>query len=131
MKTIACLDLTEPEDNKGLVDHLSGKDFFDVATFPTSKFEITGTQKLAQADKDGNNYNIMGNLTIKDVTKNITIPANVTMDSSKFTAKSKFNIDRTEFKVEYKSGKIFPDLKDKAIGDIIEFDLNLVASPKK
>jgi polyisoprenoid-binding protein YceI len=102
-----------------------------VAKFPTSKFEITGAEKLAQADSLGNNYKIMGNLTIKDVTKNITIPANVSMDSTQFTATSKFNIDRADFNVQYGSGKFFKNLGDKAIGDIIEYDLNLKATPKK
>ncbi len=131
MNTIKDLDITEADGAAKLVGHLASPDFFDVAKYPTSKFEITGAEKLAQADSLGNNYNIMGNLTIKDVTKNITIPANVTMDSTQFTAASKFNIDRTDFKVEYGSGKIFPKMKDKAIGDIMEFDLNLKATPKK
>lgn len=131
MNTIKDLDLQDADGAAKLVGHLTSPDFFDVAKYPTSKFEITGAEKLAAADSLGNNYNIMGNLTIKDVTKNITIPANVTMDSTQFTAASKFNIDRTDFKVEYGSGKIFPKMKDKAISDIMEFDLNLKATPKK
>jgi polyisoprenoid-binding protein YceI len=131
MTTIKDLDLSEKDGNGKLVGHLTSPDFFDVAKFPTSKFEITGAEKLAQADSLGNNYKIMGNLTIKDVTKNITIPANVTMDSTQFTATSKFNIDRADFNVQYGSGKFFKNLGDKAIGDIIEYDLNLKATPKK
>jgi polyisoprenoid-binding protein YceI len=131
MKTIKNLDLTDVEAAGKLIGHLGSADFFDTEKYPTSKFEITGAEKLAQADSSGNNYKIMGNLTIKDVTKNITIPAKVSMDPTEFTATSKFNIDRTDFKVEYGSGKIFPKMKDKAIGDIMEFDLNLKALPKK
>ncbi len=131
MKTIKVLDITEPEDNKSLVDHLSDGDFFDVTKFPTSKFEITGSEKMAEADSAGNNYKIMGNLTLKDITKNITISANVTMDSLQFSATSKFNIDRTDFGIKFKSKKFFPDIKDKALGDIIEFNLNLKATVKK
>jgi len=131
MNSIKDSDLPDEKAKGKLVGHLASPDFFDVAKFPTSKFEITGTEKLAQADSAGNNYKIMGNMTIKDVTKNITIPANVTMDSTQFTATSKFNLDRTDFKVEYGSGKIFKDLKDKAINDIIEYELNLKATPKK
>lgn len=131
MKTIKDVDLPD-EDSKGkLVSHLGGPDFFDVEKFATSKFEITGVEKLAQADEKGNTHKIMGNLTIKDVTKNITIPANVNMDANQFTATSKFNIDRTDFGVNYKSGKFDAKIKDKAIGDVIEFDLSLKALPKK
>lgn len=129
MSTIKDLDLTDAKQNGGLVGHLTSPDFFDVAKFPTTKFEISGTEKLATPDSLGNNYKIMGNLTIKDVTKNITIPANITMDSTMFSATSKFNIDRTEFGIQYGSGKFFKNLGDKLINDIIEFDLVLKAKP--
>lgn len=131
MKTIKNTDLSEENGNSKLVEHLMGADFFDAEKYPTSKFEITGSEKLASPDSSGNNYSIMGNLTIKDVTKNITIAAKIEMDSTQFTATSKFNIDRSEFNVQYASGKFFKNLGDKAIGDIIEYDLILKATPKK
>lgn len=131
MKTIKDADITDADDNASLVEHLSSKDFFDVAKFPNSKFEITATEKMAKPDSAGNNYKIIGNLTIKDITKNITIAANVTMDSTQFTATSKFNVDRTDFGLTYKSGKFIKNIGDKAIGDIIEFDLKLKALSKK
>lgn len=129
MKTITVEDLTDEETNKKLAGHLASPDFFDVEKHATSKFEITAVEKLQAADAEGNNYKIMGNLTIKDITKNITIPANVNMDENQFTAKAKFSIDRTEWNIQYGSGKFFKGLGDKMINDAIEFDLNLVAKP--
>ncbi len=129
MKTITVEDLTDEESNKKLAGHLASADFFDVEKYATSKFEITGVEKLQTPDADGNNYKIMGNLTIKDITKNITIPANVSMDENQFTAEAKFSIDRTEWNIQYGSGKFFKGLGDKMINDAIEFDLNLVAKP--
>jgi polyisoprenoid-binding protein YceI len=131
MNAIKNTDLTDATANGKLVGHLGSADFFDVAKYPESKFEITGAEKLAQADSLGNNYKIMGNLTIKETTKNITIPAAVTMDSTRFSAVSKFSIDRTEWNVQYGSGKFFKGLGDKMINDAIEFDLNLNAIPQK
>lgn len=131
MKTINVVDLAGTDGAGKLKEHLESPDFFEVEKYATAKFEITGSEKLAETDPNGNNYKIMGNLTIKDVTKNITIPAKVTMDASQFTASSKFNVDRTEFGIKYKSGKFDAKVKDKAIGDIMEFDLNLKALPKK
>src|SRR5687767_14386639 len=81
MKTIKVADLAGTEGEGKLKTHLEGPDFFEVETYPTAKFEITGSEKLASADSAGNNYKIMGNLTIKDVTRNITILANITMDA--------------------------------------------------
>ena len=130
MNTIKNSDLPDAKKNGMLVDHLKSADFFDVAKFPTTKFDITGAEKLAAPDSAGNNYKIMGNLTLKDITKNITIPAKVTMDSTKFTAVSKFTIDRSEWNVQYGSGKFFKYLGDYMIKDEITFDLNLVATPQ-
>ena len=130
MTTIRNIDLTDAGANTNLVGHLSSPDFFDVQRYQESRFEITSAEKLAQPDSAGNNYNIMGNLTIKDVTKNITIPAVVTMDSTKFTAVSKFSIDRSEWNVQYGSGKFFKGLGDNLIDDIISFDLDLRAVPE-
>ena len=130
MKTIKVIDLAGTDGEAKLKGHLESADFFEVEKYATSKFEITGSEKLAEADAEGNNYKIMGNLTIKDITKNITIPANVTMDANQFTATSKFNVDRTDFGIQYKSGKFDAKIKDKAIGDIMEFDLNLKATAK-
>lgn len=129
MNTITVEDITDEESNKKLTTHLSSADFFDVKKYPTSKFEITGVEKLQEVDAEGNNYKIMGNLTIKDITKNITIPANVSIDENQFTAKAKFSIDRTEWNIQYGSGKFFKGLGDKMINDAIDFELNLVAKP--
>jgi polyisoprenoid-binding protein YceI len=131
MKTIKVIDLAGTDGEAKLKEHLESPDFFEIGKYPTAKFEITGSEKLAAADSLGNNYKIMGNLTIKDVTKNITIPANVTMDATQFAATSKFNLDRTDFNVKYKSAKFDAKVKDKAIGDIMEFDLKLKATPKQ
>src|SRR5687767_7091781 len=48
MKTIKDLDLTNPKENKKLVDDLSSDNLFDVQKFPTSVFEITLAQKMQQ-----------------------------------------------------------------------------------
>lgn len=129
MNTITVEDITDEESNQKLTAHLSSADFFDVKKYATSKFEITGVEKLQEVDAEGNNYKIMGNLTIKDITKNITIPANVSMDENQFTAEAKFSIDRTEWNIQYGSGKFFKGLGDKMINDAIDFELNLVAKP--
>jgi polyisoprenoid-binding protein YceI len=47
--------------------HLSSPDFFDVATFPEWKFVST------DVSRDGTDWAVTGDLTIKDVTKPITI----------------------------------------------------------
>ena len=86
-------------DAKGgakLVGHLSAPDFFDVATYATSKFVITSV-----AEVEGK-LAVTGNLQIKDVIKSITIPAMLMTEGNVTTFKSeKFNVDRVDFNVKY------------------------------
>jgi polyisoprenoid-binding protein YceI len=50
--------------------HLKSPDFFDVEKYPTIRFVSESIQKKSDTD-----YIIKGNLTIKDVTKSVEIPA--------------------------------------------------------
>jgi len=50
--------------------HLSGADFFDVENFKEIKFVSTQVKK-----KGGNGYSIQGDLTIKGITKPVTLDA--------------------------------------------------------
>lgn len=52
-----------------LDEHLMKADFFDVAKFPTAKFESTSVKV------DGTTADISGNLTIKGITKPVTLDA--------------------------------------------------------
>ncbi|WP_334057018.1 YceI family protein [Polaribacter sp. P097] len=117
MTTIKVEDI--PADNEGnakLRGHLTSADFFDVATYPTSKFVITNVKK-----KEGNKVHVTGNLTIKDVTKSVTIPAMMSTANGVTTLESEtFMIDRAEFNVKYGSKSFFDDLKDKFINDDME-----------
>lgn len=48
--------------------HLKSDDFFNAEQFPTIKFVSTGIKKLSDTD-----YELTGDLTIRDVTQNITL----------------------------------------------------------
>lgn len=49
--------------------HLKGADFFDAEKFPEIKFEATRSENV---DSDGS-YELYGDLTIRDVTKNVKL----------------------------------------------------------
>ena len=55
-------------DNKKRNDHLQSGDFFDAKNYPEMKFVSTSFTK------SGDDYTLSGNLTIRDVTKEISIP---------------------------------------------------------
>jgi len=79
-------------------NHLRGADFFDAEKFPTIKFVSTSMKKINDED-----YSLKGNITIKDVTKEIEFKVNYggqVIDPwgnirSGFTLES--SIDRFEF----------------------------------
>jgi polyisoprenoid-binding protein YceI len=68
--TIDLASLTLPAPPKGFVDELLGKDWLDKKTTPQLKFESTGVTKTGPATAD-----IAGNLTLKGVTKPVTLHA--------------------------------------------------------
>lgn len=121
MNSIVVTDMpADNEYNAKLVGHLKSADFFDVEKFSNAKFEITNV-----VDQNGK-LQISGNLTIKEATKNITIPATFSNENGVATLKSEvFTIDRTDFDVRYGSKKFFDDLKDKFINDAFEISFEV------
>ena len=100
-------------DYKGKLEgHLKSDDFFSVATHPTAKLVFT---KVMASGK--NSYEVTGDLTIKGITKPVTL--DVSIYGSKATATLK--VDRALYNVRYGSGSFFENLGDKTIYD--EFDL--------
>jgi polyisoprenoid-binding protein YceI len=124
MNSIACTDL-EGEWAGKLVGHIKSDDFFGVEKYPTSKFVIT---RAIPTDSKGN-YKIIGNLTIKETTKEIKFPANLSEAAGQVTATGKITVDRSEYNVRYGSGSFFDGLGDKTIYD--DFDLNVTLVTKK
>ena len=112
MTSINVTDL-EGEYKGKLEGHLKASDFFDVETFPKASFKITNVEGK------GSNVKVTGDLTIKGITKATTFDMVVKENS----ATAAFKIDRTKFGIQYNSNSFFENLKDKAIYD--EFDLNV------
>lgn len=117
-----------PIQNK-LRPHLLSGDFFDAEKFGTSKFEITNVTPYSPGSGDssvveGANFNVSGNFTLKDVTKNITFPARIDLDGTTLKARGNFDIDRTQWKMNYGNDKT---LGDKFISETVNIELDLNA----
>lgn len=124
MNSITDTDLDAEYAGK-LVGHLKSDDFFGVEKYPTAKFVVT---RAIPQDTKGN-YKIIGNLTIKQTTKEIKFAANLTESNGAVTATGKIVVDRSEYDVRFGSGSFFDNLGDKTIFD--EFDLNFALKAKK
>ncbi|MEO6037137.1 MAG: YceI family protein [Saprospiraceae bacterium] len=106
-----------------LVGHLKSEDFFGVDKYPTSQFVIT---RVIPQDTKGN-YKILGNLTIKETTKEVKFFASAVETAGTVSASGKITIDRSEFNVKYGSGSFFDGLGDKTIYDEFDLQVSLVA----
>ena len=109
--------------------HLLSGDFFDAEKFGTSKFEVTNVTPYEpkEGEKslvDGANYYVSGNLTLKDETKNITFPVRVDQDGETLKAKANFDIDRTQWKINYGNDKT---LGDKFISETVNIEFYIEA----
>lgn len=131
MNSITCEDLSG-DDKAGLEGHLKGldaegaDDFFNVTKFPTGKFEITSV--IDTLIETGGNAVIKGNLTLKDVTKEIAIPVLVNFtDDMVIAISNPFTINRTDWGINYKSKNVFKELGDKFINDDIGLQISIKA----
>jgi polyisoprenoid-binding protein YceI len=139
LTSITVLDLTDPGMNAKLTDHLKSADFFEVETYPEARFEITSVKPFdgmadnAEMEKGDlkTTHTITGNLIVKGISKSITFNAMVNAKEGNFKAKTNmFFLDRTEWNVQYKSKKIFSNLKDNFINDEMGIRIKLVAEPQ-
>jgi len=114
--------IKDADGSAKLEGHLKSEDFFEIAVFPISKFEIT------EIANKGERIQVTGNMTIKGITKQITFPATllVNEDSLSLTSDT-FQINRADFNVKFKSKSFFNDLKDKFVDDEFDFQVTVVA----
>lgn len=117
MTSIECTDL-EGEWKDKLVGHLKSDDFFSAEKYPVANFKI----KSLENDK------VVGDLTIKGITHEVSFPAEVKIEGNSLAASGTASIDRTKWDIKYGSGKFFSDLGDRMIDDEFEIKFELKAT---
>ena len=120
-KSMTDADLTFKKANRWLMRHLKNN-FFEVDKYPTARFTITSVTPNAEK------FDIVGNLTIKNITKEIKFPANIAFTDSTVTTNATITIDRRDFNINYGSGLI-KRMANKAIYN--KFDLKISIVGKK
>ncbi len=127
MNSIENYDLQNENMNARLVNHLKSDDFFSVDQFAESYFEITNVRPISGEGK--NTHGITGDLTIKGITKEIRFDARIRMTENKVTALADpFELDRTDWDVNFKSKSVIAGLKDNYIDDIMLLSLSIEAT---
>jgi polyisoprenoid-binding protein YceI len=105
-------------DSDKLTGHLKSPDFFDVAKFPQASFHST------EIKKEGEKFNVSGDLTMHGVTNRITFPAEIKTEGDQVSAKAQFSINRMDFGIKY------PGKADDLIREEVVIKLDLKPTPK-
>tara|TARA_B100001093_G_C26615456_1_gene922122 strand:- start:161 stop:742 length:582 start_codon:yes stop_codon:yes gene_type:complete len=121
MNSISTTDLEGGSKNR-LDGHLKNEDFFDVEKYQTASLKFKTVKPTSKKNKDGNNYFVVADMTIKGITNEVFFKMTVFENS----ATANLKIDRTKFNITYKSATLTSIVKDKAIYD--EFDLSVKLS---
>ena len=121
MTTISCEDLPGRGKAK-LENHLKSDDFFGVEVHPLATFKITNVKA-----KGNGTYEVTGDMTIKNITKEVAFMAKLTQAGNQLQATATLTIDRSEFNVRYGSGSFFDNLGDRLIYDDFELTIALIA----
>jgi polyisoprenoid-binding protein YceI len=112
--------------NKRRDDHLRNPDFFDAAKYPTMTFKSTSWKKTGE-----NTYDVTGDLTLKDVTKPVTLKVTSLgfgpgMGGTQLSGwEATTTIDKKEWNMKDPTGL------DAALGDDVTITINIEAGMKK
>lgn len=114
-------------DSEGRDKHIKGPDFFDVTKFPTATFKSKSWKKTGE-----NTFDITGDLTIKDVTKEVVLKTTLLGFGPGMrpgTLLSGWEATTTIKKSEF--GLAGPAMLQKALGDEVAITINIEAGAKQ
>lgn len=110
-------------DNDKRDEHLRSPDFFDAASHPTLHFKSKKVAKL------GENLAVTGDLTIRGVTREVTIPVQVLgVMGDKAGFATEFTVDRQDYGVNWNRAL---DQGGTVLGDEVTVDLTFEMDRKK
>lgn len=113
METIDVTDVPSHEKiaRKNLLNHLKSVDFFNIAEYPLSLLELTNIQNVGS-----DSLRISGNLSIREVTKNIEFLAH----QNEGIFRANFTFNRFDWNIGYKGSWTNKTLVDKDVELTIE-----------
>ena len=115
----AAIDMNNVVTGQAQVDAaLLGKDWFDTQTYPTAGFRA----RSVKAGKGDDEYVIQATITIKDVSKDVTLPFRLAVSEGEATVKGEVAISRSEFGIGPKG-----PVSGMVIGDVVKLRLDLAA----
>jgi polyisoprenoid-binding protein YceI len=131
MNSIEVEDLRGQQKNqlethlKGMAENKEG-DFFDVPKYPEAKFELIKTLRVV--GRDDYNFQVFGNLTVKDSIKQVAFKSNIEITNDYVIAKSlPFAIDRNNWDIKMSGSTALDEVTDDLIQESINLQIDIVA----
>jgi polyisoprenoid-binding protein YceI len=116
------MEFADKNDKNTPIQHLQSADYFDVKRFPFASIEISQVDSL-----NDKTVQISGYLTIKTVSRLVSFPATIDIQKGVLTANAKLTIDRTNWGINFQSGKFYKKMADEIVSDEIDFEIKIVA----
>ncbi len=124
-------------ENKGMQETLHGPDWLDAAKNPKIEFTFKKVTDYKSAGDNVFDLTVVGDMTCKGVTKELTVPVKATYLPGKLGERSgKLTGDllvlRSNFTIARKDFGIKPDMGDKVVAEVIQLGISIAGvSPKK
>jgi polyisoprenoid-binding protein YceI len=116
--------------NPTMKEHMHGDGWLDVAKHPEISFEVVSTRN-AKTEGNATTLEVTGNMTIKGVTKSLTVPAKVTYLKDKLKARGGSNKDgdllvlRASFQIKRSDFGINSSKVEEKVSNEIELTFSL------
>lgn len=123
--TISNTDIEDEASKTKLVNHLKSADFFDVENHPKATYIIDQVIPYGKVGENETKYKIVGQLTLKGVTKTVKMPASFFEYDNSYSVSARLHLDRSDYNIKYGSGTFFGDIGDKVIYDEVLLDVTL------
>lgn len=122
--------------NPTMKEHMHAKDWMDVATHPDLTFEA---ESLSDVQKSGDVFTgkVQGKMTLKGVTKNVSVPVKITYLKDKLGARTNGRMQgdllvlRAQFTIKRGDYGINPGAPTDKVSDEVELTLSLAGSAPK
>lgn len=117
-------------ENKGMKDTMHDKDWLDAEKNPNIEFTIKKVTDAKSSEKDVHELTVVGDLTIKGITKEITVPVKATYLPGKLSerggrAKGDLLVVRSNFSIKRADYKIKPEMDGKVVAEEIELRVSI------
>lgn len=129
MNSISNTDLSG-SSRKTLVNHLKSDDYFNVEEYKIATLKIKTAKVISRNLDNSKNYEIVADLTIKGITKEIIFKASVELKANKIYVEASLDIDSTKYGIGHTS-KINLNKKANSIkSNTFNLKVSIVANKK-